>query len=691
MKFVFPGFLYALAGLAIPIIVHLFSFRRFKKVYFSNVRFLKEIQQETQSHSKLKHLIVLISRMLAMTFLIFAFAQPYLPSGNKKLIMGDNAVSIFIDNSFSMDAVNKNGTLLDEAKKRALEIAGAYNYSDQFQLLTNDFQGRHQRLVSKEEFSEMLHEVKISPGVKTLKEITSRQFDLLNGDKYRNKNAYIISDFQKSVFGSGDVTNDTSVNVMLIPIVAQQRNNAYIDSCWFSEPVQQLDKVQQLNVRIKNKSDTKIENNPVKLYINGQQKAIAGFHVEANDQVTIQLSFVLRETGLQHGKIEISDYPVTFDDQFFFSFCIARQIAVLSINSSESTAFTNESPYLNSLFGKDSLFVFKNVPEDKLDYSVLSAYQLIVLNGLTSISSGLSQELKKFIGSGGTVLVFPGKKMEYSSYSNFFISLKSDYYENLDTADTKADRINYENIIFSDVFDEKNSRNKSAGIDLPVVHKHYKISKNIRSNGEYLLKLLNGDVLMSRFNFEKGKIYLSGVPLDAEFSNFPKHALFVPILYKIALYSKPIQKLFYTIGRDEVIETSNTNIKEDEVFHIKNVNGNFDIIPEHKVTESGTDLFIHGQITEAGNYNLLEKNEPLAALAFNYDRKESDLSCYTSDELNGQVESKGWSNFKIISTEAKSLTQTVIELNQGKKLWKLCVILALIFLGTEIALLRYLK
>src|SRR5688572_5458722 len=125
MKFVNPSFLYALFALAVPVIIHLFNFRKFKRVYFTNVRFLKDVKQETQSKSKLRHLIVLACRILAITLLVLAFAQPFLPVTDAHIVRGDRAVSVFIDNSFSMDAINKSGRLLDEAKNNAKEIAAA--------------------------------------------------------------------------------------------------------------------------------------------------------------------------------------------------------------------------------------------------------------------------------------------------------------------------------------------------------------------------------------------------------------------------------------------------------------------------------------------------------------------------------------------------------------------------------------
>ena len=97
MRFAYPEFLFALSLIAIPIVIHLFNFRRFKKIYFTNVKFLKDIKEETTSRSKLKHLLVLLSRILAVSFLVFAFAQPFIPSVIKELqVMKEQSVFILI-------------------------------------------------------------------------------------------------------------------------------------------------------------------------------------------------------------------------------------------------------------------------------------------------------------------------------------------------------------------------------------------------------------------------------------------------------------------------------------------------------------------------------------------------------------------------------------------------------------------
>ena len=256
MSFIYPGFLFALAALAIPVIIHLFNFRKFKKIYFTNVRFLREIKQDTQSRSKLKHLLILLSRILAVAFLVFAFAQPFIPTGKGNVLSGTRAVSVYIDNSFSMDALGKNGSLVETAKKKAGEIAKAYNASDKFQLLTNDFEARHQRLLNREEFLQAVDEVQTSATVKKLAEVISRQTEALNNsegvDFKTGKIAYEISDFQKSTADPTSIKPDTSLSIVLVQVLPSKVNNLYIDTCRLNTPFIQLNSTNELIVKIRN-------------------------------------------------------------------------------------------------------------------------------------------------------------------------------------------------------------------------------------------------------------------------------------------------------------------------------------------------------------------------------------------------------------------------------------------------------
>src|SRR5258706_8705720 len=253
MSFLYPSFLFVLGAVAIPIIIHLFNFRRYKTVYFSNTKFLREVKEKTDSRSQLKHLLVLLCRILAIMFLVFAFAQPYIKRGAAAETAGRKTVSIFIDNSFSMGQTQSDVPLVEIAKKKVTEIVSAENEDDLFQLLTNDFEGKQQRLIDKQEMLNEIKEVKLSPSTRYVSEIVSRQKEALakgSGVKF----AYVISDFQKNFSDVSNIQKDTTLRLSFVPLRSREAANIYIDTCWFQSPVQVAGQTSLLFVRIMNHS-----------------------------------------------------------------------------------------------------------------------------------------------------------------------------------------------------------------------------------------------------------------------------------------------------------------------------------------------------------------------------------------------------------------------------------------------------
>jgi len=683
MQFLYPGFLAALGFLAVPIIVHLFNFVRYKKIYFSNVHFLKEVKEETQSRSRLKHLLILASRILAVCFLVFAFAQPFIPAKNAIVKEGTKAVSIYIDNSFSMSAIGKNGTLLDEAKKDALDIIKAFGPTDKFQLLTNDFLGKHQHWVNKKVFNEMLEEVKIGPAVRKIDEIVTRQKDLLASANENVKLSYIISDFQQSSFKLDKLKKDSTFSCQLIRLEGNKTPNVYIDSCWFINPARQFNQPELLNVRIVNTGSGDLENVPVKLLINGMQRAVGSANIKAESETQIEMAFTNKESGIIGGQIQINDYPLTYDNDYYFSYQVSKKIELLIVNQNE------ENAYLNKLFANDPLFEIVQSTPKNIDYGALGKYSLVILSNIDEISSGLTDELKTNIEKGLNVMVFPGAKAKVEDYNKLLSNFSSGI-SSLDTNAVKVDKINFKHPIYSGVFEE--AKMKKENVNFPLVSKHYPIKTNNKGNQENLISLINGEDFLLQYSAGLGKIYLCASPLDEHFSNFPRHAIFVPTLYKIAITSSFAAPLFYTIGSSQNIELKSAATQSEPVYHIQAFDGKSDFIAQTKANGFSTSIDAEKQIKNAGNYWLKSNtNDTLKGLSFNFNRLESSTNYYTVDDLEKSIELYKLSNFKVIEKGAKNMAATMINMSKGTQLWKWCIIFVLLFLAAEIALIRWMK
>ncbi len=675
MQFVFPTFLWALAALAIPVIIHLFYFRRFKRVYFTNVKFLREVKEETSMRSRLRNLLVLAMRLLALAFLVFAFAQPFIPQ-DSEVKAGKKSVSVFVDNSFSMSALSEDVPLLEKGKQRAREVVRAFGIEDRFQILTNDFEGRHQRLVGQEEALGLIDEIEIGPTVRTLSLVTARQQQALATGDAENQSIYLISDFQRNIT---DLQNwqDTSVDISLIPLQSVRERNVGIDSAWFEAPVPLLNQNNRLLVRVKNFSDEDLDNVRLTVTYQDQQKPEGVLAIPARTSVIDSVNITVTEPGWQEVTLGITDYPVQFDDEYHLAFSVAEKIRVLAINDATADRFLTAA--LNGLRVFDPTFQ----SSQGLDYSQFSSYQMIIMEGVQSISSGLAAELQQYVRNGGNLLVFPDRNADLNTYQAFLGAFPANELQAFSEEERTVGGIDTEEFVFNDVFE-----NRSANLRLPVTQGNFPLTRFSGRQEEALLTYRDGSTYLAKYRSDQGRMYLCSAPLDEAYNNLVQNAeVFVPMLYKMAISGGAQRPIAYTIGRDEVVEADHQVNSGELVYKLQGASDEF--IPEQRIVGSKVFLGINNQIKEAGFFNLfLTEDEALDRFAFNFSRQESELDYYQVDELNEMVGER----VAIINTSNDAaITTEIEEQSQGIVLWRWCIILALIFLALEILLLRFWK
>ena len=280
MSFVYPWFLWALLAIALPIIIHLFHFRRFKTVYFTNVKFLKEVKEQTSARSKLKHLLVLLARIMAVIALVLAFSMPFIPAKNGTSRAGNKDVSIYFDNSFSMSAESEDVRLIEKARTRITEIINAYGVDDRIQILTADFEGRDQRLLSKEDARTRVNEIKVTYKVRSLSKVLVRQKQAVKAGNNRLKELYIVSDFQKNI-SDLEMYQDSTIDLTIVPLQSVQNQNVAIDSAWFQSPVQSLNQPNPLIVKVRNLSKKEILGLRMSLQIDNQTRPLGTLNLPA--------------------------------------------------------------------------------------------------------------------------------------------------------------------------------------------------------------------------------------------------------------------------------------------------------------------------------------------------------------------------------------------------------------------------
>lgn len=672
MSFVYPGFLFALSAIAIPIIIHLIQLRKYKKIYFSNVSFLHSIEEQQRNTNKLKHLLVLLARILSIFFLVLAFAQPFIPKNNKQAVVGKKYVSVYVDNSYSMERQTTEGTLLNDAKRKAKEIALTYGINDEFQLLSNEFSGNQQRWVTRENFLQNLAELKIRPEVRTLQEVSARQTSLLKEKANNQASAFIISDFQQSFINSSKTNYlDTLINWQFIVLESKRNENISVDSVWFYSPLHFPGSQENLLIKIKNHSSTDVADIPYEIVLNDQVIGVGNVSIEAESFTIDTFKFKNKDTGFQAGVIRLKDQSLSFDNQYYFTYPIESSRIIAIIKGSEAAG------YAEAVYKTESFFKLKTFNYLQVDYTYLNTCDVIILDEVNEFSTGLLSELEKQLKAGKVIVSFPSTQANLK-VNDFNVRFGLAKNTSVQKINERIEKINQNSDLFKDIFlGQKNTR-----FDLPNVQAYLAFDKQ-GSTPEVLMQFANSQSLLNRYAIYQGMVYQFAFPLKPSFSELPKHALIVPMLLRIGTMHHSSDQIAHTIGTNTAISLRNANTSEKAKKELRK--GDYAILPEIRNVNGSYKMYVADQVKEPGIYEYNVDDKVSAKFAFNADRKESDMLALSQTELEEKIGEQA----KIWKPGDASISKFINDDSFGSRLWKICVILALFFIGLEILLIRY--
>lgn len=651
MQFKNPEILYLLILLIIPILVHLFQLQRFTKVPFTNVQFLKKIEQQTRKSARLKKWLILITRMLAFACLIIAFAQPYFSDfpSDKKF-----NTTIYLDNSFSMQAKGENGELLKSSIQKIIEQNNFEN--TQLSIITNDkvFLNLDAKNLKKE-----LINLKYTPNSLNLNSVILKLESLKKEGKNILNRHILISDFQNNNINNSNNLTTLNTRIQLLKVKPKSTDNIFIDSLSInSKNTTEI----KINVVIKSSINSS-ENVPVSLFNNSKLfgKATAKFN---NSNLT-NVEFTIPNTLDFDGKISINDAALEFDNDFFFILSKPEKIAVLSIGKS--------SDFLAKIYTENE-FNFTTTPLQNLNYNAIQNQQLIILNELEEFPNSLITSIKEYYLNGGNLVLIPSEKTVISSYNTLLQTLNFGVLNSLISKEHKITTINYNHPIVNDVFEKRISN-----FQYPKAAKHF---KNSFKNTAPILKFDNNQPFISSISTKKSNFYWIASPLNKEISDFIQSPLVVPIFYNFAKNSSKFSELYYTIAPETTIDVK-ASLNKDAILKISNETTEF--IPLQQVLQNKVTITTENTILRSGLYTIYNKEKPLKTVAFNYNRKESDLSYTDLNTLS--------SNNKNIQISS-SIDELFNEINNQQKinwLFKWFLAFSVLFLLIEILILKYFK
>ena len=678
MQFVHPEILWALTALAVPVLIHLFNFRRYKKIAFSNISFLKEVKSETTKSSKIRHLLILMCRLLAFTALILAFAQPFFPTAQSEKMNGVRAVSVYIDNSMSMQGQQEGVSFLEISKQKATALVSSFSNNDRFQIISNNFKGTDQRLLSKDEALQSIQSISFSPETKQISAVFDRQRDILKKSTADIHLYYWLSDFQRNTFEIQDVSNAENEIITAIPATKEVQKNLSIDSIYFSTPQRILNNSDTLLVLVHNHSSEEIQNVPISVELDGLQKAVSGVSIGAQGITTVPIAFSTTQTGYHYGSVRINDFPLVFDDVQYFAYSISEKINILNIAGSEQQS-------VSQLFENDAQYNFSTLNAEATTTENIQAAHFIILQGVQSLSPQLIGDLSNYIENGGSVFLIPHTLADLLSYNNFLGRCNSVQLGAKSNISLAANTVDLSNPFYSPAFEklQNNASLPSASLHFPL------INGNLKSIP--LISFQDNSALLALTNHGKGRLFISSVSTLKTESTFLSHALFPVSLLRAAETSSEAKLLYYQLGKESYISSSHSPSTTEGLFEINSTNNSKTYIAQSRSLGGETDIFLPSELTDAGFYEVKESGVSLMPLAMNFNNIESNVEIIDSEELLKLAEQIGLKNFTIKNADSEMLQSLATELGGGITLWKYLIYAALLFLALEIVFIKIWK
>ncbi len=665
MTFLYPSFLWALLALSIPVIIHLFNFRKTTRIFFSNNRFLRQVKEVTTAKRRLKHFLILASRLLFLLFLILAFAQPLIPA--KDQLDAERNIVIYLDNSQSMSAQMPDKTpALDAALNFARSIVDLFPPDTRYRILTNDFAPFSNTFKTRTEALDILAQVRASPVSRSMEEIRNR----LSRQDGRAREFFWISDFQKSTLGTIPTEWDSASRWHLAPITFASAPNVFVDSAYLQNPFAAGGEKNVLTVRVRNDGDEEVSQLNLKLAINDIQAGTSTVDIPAGGLVETNFDLTTGLTGFNRAVVSFNDFPVSFDNEFYLALNFTNKISIVEIKPGTNVTAVER------VFGNRQVFSFKSYSVANFNYSLLDQADLVVVNGIDRPDATLNLSLRNYINESGTLLLIPGTHPDVQSMQQLTGNPGTSVVQG-DLVLQDLDRPDYNNPFFDNVFEER-----SASIAMPRAAQVLRWGQDRTA----ILRFKNDEPFLSRID-QGGKLYLLATPLDQAYTDFHNHALFVPVTYRIAGSSrKNDAPLYYTL-RENFVTLRLDSLLQDEPLRLK---GAQEIVPAQRSVNEQVFLEIPKFSITQGFYQVLAGTDSVGLIAFNLDKAESLLDQFSGTEIKDQMGNAD--NVTIFeATSAEAFSNEIKERYLGKPLWKYALMLALFFLLVEVLLIRLLK
>ena len=426
MGFLNAAFLIGLVAAAVPIIIHLLNRRRVKRVKFSSLEFLDEVNKQRMKRINLRRILILVLRTLAVLTLVVAFARPTLRSGFLFSGSVPKNVVVCLDASYSMGVNLETGTAFDSAKKLSKDIVEEAGGSDEVNLVVfakTAEPALERGTRNKGVVKSAIDRAQLTGETTSLRATIDRALALVEGSDVDGGEIYVVSDFRFSEDSTlvDEAKTPENVRIYFIPVYEEDADNVSIDRVGVPRKLLRPGEVVKVAVTATNHSRTTPASVPLEILVDGDRKAEQVLELAPSSEQTVSFPLSLEKPGRYHGRVAKNRDRLAADDDRFFLLDVSNSIPVTLVSGRRRVApggapGSNTVPAsfyiekaLNPRGTPEGEFTLRTIDERDVTASALPSSGVVVWVEPQAMEPRRMALIERHVRRGGGLLVFLGR------------------------------------------------------------------------------------------------------------------------------------------------------------------------------------------------------------------------------------------------------------------------------------------
>jgi hypothetical protein len=668
MAFLTPLFLIALAGLAIPVFLHLIQRERKQLVQFPSLMFLRRIPYQSVQRRRIRHWLLLMMRLAALALIVLAFGRPFFRGADPAAAGAGGAreVVVLVDRSYSMGYGNRWDRALAAARGAVDGLTGADRASIVFFGSGTDVALRSTS--DKGRLHSALAGAKLSSGATHYGPVLKLAGSILSESRLPRREVVLVTDFQRGGWRGADGVRLPDGTVLTpIAIGDAETTNLAVTAVALERSTFSDQERVTVTAGVVNRAGRRVDGLDISLDINGRTIQTQRVAVEPNASASTTFAPVTLTGSEVRATVKLAPDAMERDNAFHFMVEAGRPVRTMLVDGDAREG----GLYLQRALAVGDAPRFETISRsaDALSTDDLQSAGVVILNDV-QVSSSFAERLGKFVERGGGLLVIVGRRGTWPQERSLIVPALPG--EAVDRSRGQAARLvglEYGHPVFEPF------RAPRSG-DFSAARFYGYRAVTAQQSANVLARFEDGAPALIERRVGTGRVLVWASSLGIEWSDLPVKPVFLPFVHQMARhlagYREP--EPWLTVG--DVLDPARTTgaAQATDVRTVVSPSGQrIALDPE------GGDVVA---LEEQGFYELREQattGDPAATVAVNVDLSESDLTPMDPEEVVAAVTGRGAS--AVAGEGAAEMTDATREATQ--RMWWYLLFAGAILLAAE--------